>query len=197
MQGEAFRAAAAVGDQIDLVEAGPRIVPVGERADGDLLLEPAARVGRRGAAPRELRPSPLEQAGQGRATGLPHELVYGRGEVHFATLHEPVEQLGHEGLQPVGPDAPARLPEYGRRHLRPILARAAGAWAGCPRPRRPPQQPDGRLAVHASHCHHLVQQPVLLAPAGLLVPLALHGGVLSQAGSRHGGLRGRIGNRDF
>jgi hypothetical protein len=44
---------------------------------------------------------------------------------------------------------------------------------------------------------HLVQQPVLVAPAGLLVPLALHGGVLPQAGSRHGGLLGRIGDRDF
>src|SRR5439155_6886945 len=52
MQVEAFRAAAAVGDQIDLIEAGPRIVPVGERADGDLLLEPAARVGRRGNCAR-------------------------------------------------------------------------------------------------------------------------------------------------
>jgi hypothetical protein len=36
--------------------------------------------------------------------------------------------------------------------------------------------------------HDLVQELAFLRPGGLLVPLSLARGVLSQAGSRHGGL---------
>jgi hypothetical protein len=51
--------------------------------------------------------------------------------------------------------------------------------------------------MDAGDRHHFIQQPALLGARGLLVPRALHGGVLSQARSRHGGLLDRIGNRDF
>ena len=41
--------AATMGDQIDLEEAGASVVPLGEGANGDLLLEPGA--GPRGGGP--------------------------------------------------------------------------------------------------------------------------------------------------
>src|SRR5207245_3890336 len=78
-----------------------------------------------------------------------------------------------------------------------VAARPSSARRGGHRPRHPSEQPDRRLSVHAGHGDHLVQQPMLLGSPRLLVPLPLHGGVLAQAGSRHGGLHGRIGNRDF
>lgn len=52
---EALGATAAVGDQIDLAEAGARIVPLGEGADRDLLAEPCAGTRARGGSPGILR----------------------------------------------------------------------------------------------------------------------------------------------
>ena len=82
---EALGAAAAVGDQIDLEEPGPGIVPLGEGANGDLVLEPrpGPRDGR--PAPRVLRAGRRQQPGEGGATGLPHELVDRRGEASSRT----------------------------------------------------------------------------------------------------------------
>ena len=119
--------------------------------------------------------------------------------VKFAGLPEPVEQFRDEGVKAMRPDPTAGLPEHlGRRGDRgSVAARPSNARRGGHRPRHPSEQPDRRLSVHAGHGDHLVQQPMLVGPAGLLVPLPLHGGVLAQAGSRHGGLHGRIGNRDF
>jgi len=51
--------------------------------------------------------------------------------------------------------------------------------------------------MHARDGDKLVQELVLLGSRGVLVSLPLHGGVLSQARSRHGALLIRIGNRDF
>jgi hypothetical protein len=73
--------------------------------------------------------------------------------------------------------------------------RPPGPGAGRGRGAR--EQPDGRLAVEASHGHDLVQEPVFLGSGGLLVARALHGGILAQAGSGHGALLREIGNRDF
>ena len=64
--------------------------------------------------------------------------------------------------------------------------------------RRPPKQPDGRLALDAGDRHHLVQEPVLLGSGGALIPLPLDGGVLPKAGSCHGALLFvGVGSRDF
>src|SRR5215510_15113775 len=57
---EALRARAAVGDQIDFQEAGPGVVPVGERADRNLLPQQMAGVRDGGAAPWVLRPRRLQ-----------------------------------------------------------------------------------------------------------------------------------------
>ena len=76
----------------------------------------------------------------------------------------------------------------------------AGATRACThpgRPGRPPEQPDGRLAVDTSHGHHLVQEPVFLVSARALVPHSLYGGILPQAPSRRGALLASLGNRDF
>jgi hypothetical protein len=51
--------------------------------------------------------------------------------------------------------------------------------------------------MHVRDGDNLVQELALLGPVGLLVPLPLSGGVLSQAGSCHGALLRWIGNRDF
>ena len=88
MQGEAFRAAAAVGDQIDLVEAGPR-----------------------GGGPpmRELRPGRRQEPRERGATDLPQELVDGRRQGQVAALGEPVEKLRHKRLESMGADAATGL----------------------------------------------------------------------------------------
>src|SRR5262249_59630474 len=67
---EAFGAAATVTDQIDLEEARPRIVPLGEGADGDVMLEPGAGPRDGGAADGTLRPGERQPAGIRPAAGL-------------------------------------------------------------------------------------------------------------------------------
>ena len=196
---EALAAAAAVSDQIDLAEARARVIPVGEGPDGNLLLEPGAGVRRGGAPPGVLGAGGSEQARQGRPAGLPDQLVHGGRDQHFAALHEAIEQFGHEGMQAMRADPPAGLPQdfRRRRDLRPVAPRAPAPHGRGRRSRPPPQQPNGGLAVHPGHGHHLVQEAVFVPPTGLLVPLPLYGGVFSQAGSRHGALLRRLGNRDF
>ncbi len=140
-----------------------------------------------------------QQPGERGAARLPHELVHRRDEGQFAVPEEAVQELRHEGMQPVGADPAAGLPEDlgGGGHRRAILARAATGARRRPGPRGAAEQPDGRLAVEAGHGHDLVQQPVLLGARGALVPLALLGGVLSQARSGHRHLLGGFGNPDF
>ena len=99
----------------------------------------------------------------------------------------------------MGADAAAGVPEDldGGGDFRPVPPRPARAGRRGRHPRRAPQQPNGRLSVHARDGDDLVQEPTLLAVRGVLVPLPLNGGVLPQAGSGHGALLGWIGNRDF
>ena len=121
------------------------------------------------------------------------------GHGQLVELDEALEQLGHEGVQPMGADPPARLPQDrgGRRDRRAVLARPAPRPRHRPRARGPAQQPDGRLAVHAGDRHDLVQELPLLGSRGLPVALPLDRGVFPKAGSCHGLLPAGVGNRDF
>ena len=96
-------------------------------------------------------------------------------------------------------DPATRLPEYlgGGGDRRPVGPRTAAPPGRRPGPWQTAEQPDGRFAVDAGHGHHLIQELALLGAGRLPIPLPLHGGVFSKAGSRHGSLLGWIGNRDF
>ena len=133
------------------------------------------------------------------ATGLPQQLVDLGGEGEFAELREPVEEFGREGMEPVGADPPAGLPEdlCGGGDLVPVAARAPGARCSPPRLGLAAEQSDGRLAVNAGHGHDLVQELLLLGSRRPQVALPLDGRVLPKAGSGHGSLLSGIGNRDF
>jgi len=143
---EALRTAAAVGDEIDLAKAGAGIVPVGEGANGDLLFEPRAGLRGGGAAPRRAGARRREQAGEGRAAGLPDEFldVWGNGEL--APVEESIKQLGHKGVEAMGADAAAGVPEDldGGGDFRPVPPRPARAGRRGRHPRRAQQQPNGR-----------------------------------------------------
>jgi hypothetical protein len=122
-----------------------------------------------------------------------------RGHRQFAVLDQALAQLGHEGVQPMGADPTARLPQDlgGRDDRRAVLARPAARAGHRSRARGTAQQPDGRLAVDARDRHNLVQELPLLRARRLPVALPLDGGVLPKAGSCHGTLLGGVGNRDF
>ena len=196
---EALGRGAAVGDQVQFEEAGLGVGPLGKGADGDLVLEPGAGAGRREAPVREGAPKGRQEAGEGGGADLAKVLVDIGGDHHVATPSQPIEQLGEEGVPPVGADVARGLGEQLGRggHGGAVPARAARAGATRGRARRAPQQADGRLAMQPGDRHHLVQQLVLLRPRGALVALPLHGGVLPQTGSGHRHLLGGAGNRDF
>jgi len=179
-----------VGDEIDLQEAGAGVIPFGEGADGDLVLEPGAGAGRAQAARGRLRPRRREEPPEGRGAGLAKELVDLGGDLQRAALHQTVQELGHEGMQPMGANVAGGLPHHDDRggERRAVERRAPGV-------RRPrwgaeasPEQPDDALAMQACDRDDLVQQRALLGAAGPLVPLLLPAGVLPKAGSRHGAL---------
>jgi hypothetical protein len=178
-----------VGDEIDLEEPRLSLVPLGEGADGDLVLEPGAGPRRRHAPDGPGRAGGGEQAPQGGGAGLAEQLVDGGRQDQFAVLGEAVEQVGHEGLEARGTDVPGGLPQDlgGGRHGRSVHARAPGPRAGGAGAQWPAEQADGGLAVEPGHGHDLVQQAVLLPPAGAPVALALRPGVFPKSGSRHGG----------
>ena len=108
---EALGTAPTVGDQIDLAEPGPRIVPLREGADGDRLAEPPPRARDGGGPPREPRAGRRQQPGQRRAADLADQFVDVGGETQLAALPEAVEEFGHEAVEPMGADPPARLPQ--------------------------------------------------------------------------------------
>ena len=83
-----------------------------------------------------------------------------RCQGEFTLPGEPVEELGHEGLQALGADVAGRLPQdfEGVRNGPAVPARAAGARPGSGSARRAPQQADRRLTVQAGDGHDLVQQ---------------------------------------
>jgi hypothetical protein len=153
--------------------------------------EDASGPGDRGASPRVAGARGSQQAGEGGPAGPPHELVDRRREREFAAPVEAVQELRHEGLEPVRADPPTGLPEdlRGGRHLRAVRPRAAAG----------PRRGRGRGARWSRRMadHDLIQELAFLGPRGLPVTLPLHGGVLPKAGSRHGSLLGWIGNRDF
>lgn len=83
----------------------------------------------RGPAQRVAAAGGAEQARQRRPACLAHELIDGRRHAELAALDEPVEQLGHEGVKPVGADAAAGLPEHLRRggDVRPVSSDLRGS----------------------------------------------------------------------
>ena len=156
-----------------------------------------AREGR--AARRVLGPGGAEEPGERGAARLAHELVDGREQGELPVPEEAVEQLRHEGVEPMRTDPATRLPEYlgGGGDRRPVGPRTAARPGRRPGPWQTAEQPDGRFAVDAGHGHHLIQELALLGAGRLPIPLPLHCGVFSKAGSRHGSLLGWIGHRDF
>ena len=112
---------------------------------------------------------------------------------------EPVQEFRHEGVQPMGPDLAAGLPQDlgGGGDVGPVAARAAGPRGGRRAPWRPAQHADGGLAVHPADRDDLVQELPLLGARGLQVTIPLDGGVFPKAGSCHGLLLAGVGNRDF
>jgi hypothetical protein len=61
-------------------------------------------------------------------------------KAHLVALQEAIEEVGHEGVQAMGPNPSAGLPEdlHGRGHGGAVLPRAPGARAGRRRPRWAP-----------------------------------------------------------
>ncbi len=101
-------------------------------------------------------PRRRQQAGEGGATGRAEPLGDGGGHRQCAALHEAVEEVGHEGVEAMGADPPARLPQHfgdaGDRGA--VLARAAARPGRGPR--RAAERPDGRLAMDADYDHDFV-----------------------------------------
>ncbi len=140
---EPRRARPAMRDQIDFAVAGGRLISLGERPNGDLLLEPRPWPGGGRPARRVAGSGRRQQPGEGGPAGLPDELVDGGAEVEFLAPEEPVEQLRNERVEAVGADAPAGLPkDFGGGGAvgavlpdRPVRERVAGA-RGARRSRR-------------------------------------------------------------
>jgi hypothetical protein len=147
-------------DEIDLAKAGAGVVPLATGANGDRLLEPRAGLRGGGPASRGAGARRCEQTGERGAAGLSYELVDVRGHGELAPPEEPVEQLGHKGVQPVGADAATGLPEDldGGGDREPIPPQPPGAGRRRRRPRGSTQQPDGGFAVQACDRDDLVQE---------------------------------------
>ena len=101
----------------------------------------------------------------------------------------------------MGADVAGGLPQdrRGAADLGPVAARAAAARVAGPAARRAPQQADDRFAMQLRDRHDLIEQRVLVRPAGeLSISLALADGIFPKAEGRHGLLlRLAFGNRDF
>src|SRR5438132_11499666 len=72
MQEEAAAVLATMRDEIDLEKAWPGVVPLGEGAEGDLLLEPSARLRRAPTTAERQPPRGGQQTFQGRGADLAH-----------------------------------------------------------------------------------------------------------------------------
>ena len=128
---EALGARAAVGDQIDLQEARLGIVPLGEGANGDLVLEPSPGPRGGGAAPRAAWRGPGPRGARAWAAGLPDELVDGRGDASSPHRARRSSSSGTKGCRrwaPMCPGPPTGPPRRG--HLGPVRARAAARAGG-------------------------------------------------------------------
>src|SRR5713101_7460664 len=150
-QGEALRSGPAMRAEIDFEKAGPRVGPLREGADGDLVAEPGPDPRGGGPARGSGGACGGEQPAERGRTHVADELVDLRRQPQLAIAGEPVEELGHEGLEAMRANVSGGLPQdlHRRGHGGAVEARAAGARAGRGRPRRPPEQSDGRLAVQA------------------------------------------------
>src|SRR5712692_1195211 len=182
-QGEALRSGPAMRDEIDFEKAGPRVVPLREGADGDLVAEPGPDPRGGGPARGPGGPRGGEEPAEGGRTHVADELVELGGERELAVAGEPVEELGDEGMEAMRANVSGGLPQdlHRRGHGGAVEARAAGARAGRGRPRRPPEQADRRLAVQTGDSHDLVQKRALLGARGGHVPLSLHRRVANQS----------------
>src|SRR5512144_1467473 len=101
---EALRTTAAVGDEIDFEKAGPGVVPLGKRAEGNLMAEPGPQASRGGATRRPGGPGGSEQPPEGGGTDVPNQLIDLGRQRQLAVAGEPVEQFRHEGMEPLGAD---------------------------------------------------------------------------------------------
>src|SRR5437879_3613428 len=129
-------AAAAVSHEVEFGKPRAGAVPLGEGAEGNLVPEPGAHVGGRGPVPRPRGARGGEQPAEGGGTDLPDEPVDLGRQPQLTVAREPIEELGHEGMEPLRPDAPGGLPEDRGRlgHRRPGDRRPP---RGRSRPRRP------------------------------------------------------------
>ena len=191
----------AVRDEVALEEPRAGVIPVGEGADGNLVLEPGAGPGRPAPAQRPGGPDRGEQAlERGRA-----HAAEGRGSVgpqgQRAKGEQPVQELGEEGLEPDGADLPAGLPEHlgGDGDVRAIDPGAAGPRRSRGGARRTVQPAERGLAMVPGHGDDLIEDALLDAARRLQVPRLLGGHVLMGARPCHGHLPSRIGsgNRYF
>jgi hypothetical protein len=114
---EVLGAAAAVSHEVDFEKPGAGVVPLGEGAEGHRVPEPGAHVGGRGPAPRPRGARGGEQPAEGGGTYLPDELVDLGRQPQLPVAREPIEELGHEGREPLRPDAPV------------ACQRTSSAWA--------------------------------------------------------------------
>ena len=138
---------------------------------GMSCLQPGARGRGGGAAAGVLRAGRGEQAGERGAAGLAQALVDAAAQGQVAALGEPIEELGEKGVEAMGADAAAGLPQdrRPRRRRRPRSAGggrrararpapgapgAAAGWrpcGGCRRRRRPrPRAAASRRGSRAS-----------------------------------------------
>ena len=182
--------------RFDLEEARPRVGPVGERADGDLMLEPSPGLRRAATAAGDRPAGADEQPLQRRNAHLPHQRGRRGPDRELPARDQAIQQRGHKWLQAFGPDLAGGLPEDLRGTAdvgavppwpadRPATHATGGQGA---------QAPQDRLSVIAGHGHHLRQQAAAVGSRQAVIPFALPRQILSDTRPRHGYPLGR-GNR--
>ena len=187
-----------MGDQVQFEEAGLGVAPLGEGADGDLVLEPGAGAGRREAPVGQGAPKGRQEAA--RVAGLTWRRCLSTSGV---TPTSPLRvrrssSSGRKGCQRWGPMWPvASESRWAAAATAGPYRRGRPSGATRSRAQRASQQADSRLAMQPGDRHHLGQQPVFFRPRRAQVTLPLHGGILPQTGSRHGHLLVGVGNRDL
>jgi len=105
---------AAVGDQVDFGKSRPELVPLGEGADRDLVLEPGARAGGGQAVLFEFTADRAQLAvHRGPAHGEQQSLDGGI-EDEFAVRLQDFQPDGQEGVQAIRTEPVAALPHLGQ-----------------------------------------------------------------------------------
>src|SRR5437660_1150185 len=188
MQEEAAAVLATMRDEIDLEKAWPGVVPLGEGADGDLLLEPSARLRRAPTTAGRQPPRGGQQPFQGRGADLAHLGGRGRRHAELATGHQAVQQGRHEGLQPLGADLAGGLPQDlgDARHVSAVTPGPTDWAAHRAAAMQNAQRAQHRLPVIPGDRDDLSQQSAAVAASQLLIALALLRQVLPYARPRHG-----------